>query len=356
MTENDMEKTQMANGSLNATQMMLAPGAGATQMGMSVTCPVCRSTTPAGQQYCADCGFLLSSQPVEVVADDSPQILAKMVDVTSGREFTLNPGTNTIGRENADVLVTHPTASRNHAKITVADGKYILEDVGSTNGTFIGSKKVEPGQQVEIEPGTEIIFGSATMRLEAPAPDVAVAAAEAAIEVEEAEDREELAEESVELEQVAEEPTPPSVDEETKDEEAADESDVAQIALEPGVETAFDATPEQSLEEPVEPVEIHEDVPTLARLVPKDGGDEFPIHSGENTIGRRPANNIAILDPFTSGSHAIITAEEGNFVLTDVGSTNGTFVNGERINPSEPRQLSDGDELTFGQAAFRFTT
>lgn len=353
-SEQGTEKTQLANGINNATQMMPTPGAEATQMAVSVTCPVCHSVTPGGEMYCNDCGFLLSSEPVEVAAEAIPSILAKMVETSTGREFILNPGENTIGRENADVLVTHPTASRKHAKITVVDGKYILEDVGSSNGTFIGSKKVEPGQPVEVEPGTEITFGSAVLRLDTPAPDVAISGADAVHEIEQAEDLEKQEEEFAEIEEADKEAVPSAAEDEAEEETAAEESEEAEIPIAPGVEASFDATPEQALEAPIEPVELTEEEPVLARLVPTAGGEEFQLKQGENTVGRRPGNSIIIPDPYTSGSHAVITAGEDNFVLTDLGSTNGTSVNGEKLNPNEPRTLSDGDEITFGQATFRF--
>lgn len=351
--ENGMEKTQLSNS--NATQMISTPSAETTRMGMSVTCPVCHSTTPEGEKYCADCGFLLSSQPVDTVEMPDPPALPKLVDPTSGRESLLNLGENTIGRENADVLVSHSTASRKHAKLTVSDGKYILEDLGSTNGTYIGDRKVEPGAPVEVKPGDEIRFGSAIMRLEEPSSEVVITAAEAAREVEEVEEREELAEESVEVELAAEEPAPPSVEQEDEEHEEAHESVEAEIKIEPGVESEFEATPEQSLEEPIQPVEIHEEVPTLARLVPKAGGDELVVKQGENTVGRRPVNDLMVADPYVSGSHAVINASDGSFSVTDIGSTNGTFVNGERLAPNEPHELSDGDEVMFGQNSFRFT-
>ncbi|MEN6521469.1 MAG: FHA domain-containing protein [Armatimonadota bacterium] len=351
--ENGIEKTQLANG--NATQMIPTQGAEATRMGMSITCPVCHSTTPEGEKYCSDCGFLLSSQPVETADMPEPPALPRIIDPTSGRESLLNPGENTIGRENSDVLVSHPTASRRHAKLTVSDGKYILEDLGSTNGTYVGNRKVEPGQPVEIKPGDEIRFGSAVMRLEEPASEAVIAAEEAVREVEEAEEREELAEESVEVEQAAEQPAPPSVEEENEEHEESHEAVEAVMKIEPGVESGFEATPEQALEEPVQPVEIHEELPALARLVPKAGGDELLVKQGENTVGRRPANDIVIADPYISGSHAVISASDGSFSVTDTGSTNGTSVNGERLSPNEPHALTDGDEVTFGQDSFRFT-
>jgi len=351
---NDIDKTQLAND--NATQMMPAPGVEATQMAVSVTCPICKTTTPAGEQYCSDCGFLLSSAPEEIVESPEPApALPKLIEPTGGREFTLNPGENTIGRENTDVLVMHPTVSRRHAKITVADGKYLLEDIGSTNGTYAGDKKVEPGQPVEVTSGMEIRFGSAVLRFEAPASDQAIASAESAREVEEAEELEEYSEESIAVEQAAEEPMNPPVEMEQVQESAAEESVEVEMSIGQDIESEFIATPEQSLEEPVQPVEIHEEELSLARLIPEAGGDVIQIHPGENTIGRRPTNKIAIADPYVSGSHAVITAEDGTFTLTDIGSTNGTFVNGEKLEPNQPRQLNDGDMVTFAQVSFRFT-
>ena len=356
MLHDDMERTQLTGD--GAARTVQSPGGEATQVIVSITCPVCRAVGSTGEQYCPDCGFLLSSAAKGFPpAQETPEqeFLAKLVEPSTGREFMLKPGENTIGRENADVLLAHPTVSRKHAKLTVSDGKYILEDVGSTNGTFVGNEKVEPGQQVEIEPGAEILFGSAVLRLEAPPTDAALAGAEAVREAEEAEEREELAEESVEVEQAALEPEPPPVEVEEEEHEAADESEAAEIPIGQGVEPAFEATPEQVLEQPVEAAEVHEEAPTLARLIAKIDGEEFLIRPGENTVGRRPTNDIVIPDPYVSGSHAVIIASDGSFTITDVGSTNGTFVNGEKLTPNEPKELNDGDEVVLGQAVFRFT-
>jgi pSer/pThr/pTyr-binding forkhead associated (FHA) protein len=57
-------------------------------------------------------------------------------------------------------------------------------------------------------------------------------------------------------------------------------------------------------------------------------------------------------DPYCSGRHADLVAEDDKLVLTDVGSTNGTFVNGVRLEPNVPREVAAGDEITFGQTAF----
>jgi pSer/pThr/pTyr-binding forkhead associated (FHA) protein len=66
-------------------------------------------------------------------------------------------------------------------------------------------------------------------------------------------------------------------------------------------------------------------------------------------IGRHPENDLRFdleLDRDASSRHAEIRLEEGRYVLTDLGSTNGTFVNGERLTGT--RALHDGDVIDFG--------
>ena len=74
------------------------------------------------------------------------------------------------------------------------------------------------------------------------------------------------------------------------------------------------------------------------------------------TFGRRPENMVVLSgDLYVSGSHAQISAEDGDvFILTDIGSTNGTLLNGERLPVHAPAALSDGDEILIGGTALRF--
>ncbi len=64
---------------------------------------------------------------------------------------------------------------------------------------------------------------------------------------------------------------------------------------------------------------------------------------GTTTIGRRPDNNIIIDDASVSNRHARLTLEN-NYFLTDLRSSNGTFINGKKILHAK---LSDGDEINF---------
>jgi len=64
-------------------------------------------------------------------------------------------------------------------------------------------------------------------------------------------------------------------------------------------------------------------------------------------IGRSAqGNHVVVQDPLVSSTHAEIRAQGGGHYVQDLRSTNGTFVNGERI--SRPHPLSDGDRITFG--------
>ena len=69
------------------------------------------------------------------------------------------------------------------------------------------------------------------------------------------------------------------------------------------------------------------------------------------TIGRQDDNTIQINDPSVSSHHAELTPEMDSFCLRDLGSTNGTRVNGENVTK---RVIKDGDRLRFGQIEATF--
>ncbi|MDE2481083.1 MAG: FHA domain-containing protein [bacterium] len=68
------------------------------------------------------------------------------------------------------------------------------------------------------------------------------------------------------------------------------------------------------------------------------------------TIGRSEECDIFLVDPSVSRTHAEIRIERDAVLLDDLGSTNGTFVNGERVTT---RRMSSGDEITFGNTQMR---
>ncbi|MCP4435170.1 MAG: DUF3662 domain-containing protein [Actinomycetia bacterium] len=81
-------------------------------------------------------------------------------------------------------------------------------------------------------------------------------------------------------------------------------------------------------------------------------GDRVPLGEYAVTIGRHHDSVIVLADPNVSRNHAEIAPSGDGFVVTDLGSTNGTRVNGTKI--VGPHQLVDGDEVRFGNTAMHF--
>ena len=111
-------------------------------------------------------------------AGSSDKVHAKLVierGKSVGKQFMLNSAESNIGRWDADGGIfpdvdldgDDPEAkvSRRHARITLNDGKYVLEDLGSTNGTFVNrGKRLSPGNRQPLNDGDEIIVGKTFLR------------------------------------------------------------------------------------------------------------------------------------------------------------------------------------------------
>lgn len=76
-------------------------------------------------------------------------------------------------------------------------------------------------------------------------------------------------------------------------------------------------------------------------------GVTFALEGDQLTIGRDSTNGVAINDPEVSRKHARLSFQGGKYVLEDLGSTNGTFVNGQRL--AGPVVLKPGDVVSLGE-------
>ncbi len=72
----------------------------------------------------------------------------------------------TVGRAGCDIVIVDPGVSRRHAVIRDDNSGPAIEDVGSTNGTFVNERRVT--DVTELQPGDSVRFGSTVWRLEAP--------------------------------------------------------------------------------------------------------------------------------------------------------------------------------------------
>jgi hypothetical protein len=91
----------------------------------------------------------------------------------------------------------------------------------------------------------------------------------------------------------------------------------------------------------------------VGSLTPDNAPDSvFPLLESEQTIGRLPANSICVPDGSVSSTHARISRTPEGFVIEDLKSRNGTFVNGERVDAK--RVLADGDLIRVGKVIMTF--
>src|SRR5215207_7170420 len=177
-----------------------------------ITCERCKTENLDGSQYCDECGAPLrpngrptptQKRPIEGgngnhAPSPHPEFAAGRVSAglnfsalrtpakpharlviekgrSSGKQFMLNDVEAQIGRWDADggifpdvdLDTDDPEAkvSRRHARITLSNGQYFLEDLGSTNGTFVNrGKRLPPGQRQALCDGDEIIVGKTFLR------------------------------------------------------------------------------------------------------------------------------------------------------------------------------------------------
>src|ERR687886_3050111 len=87
------------------------------------------------------------------------------------------------------------------------------------------------------------------------------------------------------------------------------------------------------------------------KLIATEGAQSYELRTGAPlVVGRAMTSDIPVLDPTISRRHAELLWDETGIHVRDLGSSNGTFLNGMRV---ESAKLSAGDIITFGKGAFR---
>lgn len=84
-------------------------------------------------------------------------------------------------------------------------------------------------------------------------------------------------------------------------------------------------------------------------LVPRGGGDPIPLLRPALVVGRRESTDIVLRFPNVSGRHCELTIVDGYWVVKDLGSSNGTKVNGSRVIE---QRLEPGDTLSIAKHEF----
>ena len=88
--------------------------------------------------------------------------------------------------------------------------------------------------------------------------------------------------------------------------------------------------------------------PRRLRVVrpPPLSGTSFQLTDGEATLGRAPGCDVLLDDPTVSSRHAVLSPRGGRLLVDDLGSRNGTLLNGRRLNG--PTEVSVGDRISVG--------
>jgi pSer/pThr/pTyr-binding forkhead associated (FHA) protein len=292
-----------------------------------------------------------------------------------------------LGREGADVTLDDPEISRRHAVVRPVDDGLLVRDEGSVNGTFVNGRRIY--ESTRLADGDVLSLGRSSLLVEVPAPAPAAAVTVAA----EAAERAVVLPVLVGIEgSVAGQRFPVEV-EVLLGREGADitieDPEVSRrhawVRAVDGGLVVLDADSANGTfvngERVGEPRTLGDgDVVTVGRsslrvelpapakgaavtvaaelpgaaveppvLVGVEGpvaGERFPVE-GELLLGREAAD-ITVEDPELSRRHAIVRPVDGGLEVTDEGSANGTFVNGNRIH--EPTRLADGDRLKVGRS------
>jgi pSer/pThr/pTyr-binding forkhead associated (FHA) protein len=89
----------------------------------------------------------------------------------------------------------------------------------------------------------------------------------------------------------------------------------------------------------------------LVLLTGPSSGSEFVLKEPRITLGRGPGVDLAFADTQMSRQHAALDLTEDGYCVRDLGSTNGTLVNGEKV---ESKTLSHGDRMRIGGSTFQY--
>ncbi len=220
----------------------------------------------------------------------------RVVSLTDGREYAIAGSSLVFGRDaTCDVVVAGKDVSRRHAEIVQTPKGYLIVD-SSTNGTFVNEARVE-GQRL-LARADVIRIGDENFRFYA---DTAPQAA----------------------------PNP-----------------------QPGPTAS---TPLAGAGERLKQTMHGTPAPVLGNFLVRSGalkGQHLVVKTPVANIGRADYNDVVMPDESVSTTHAKLQRREGVWVLVDLDSTNGTFVDGERVKGEAP--LAPGATVRFGEVSLVF--
>ncbi|MFF3738206.1 FHA domain-containing protein [Streptomyces sp. NPDC002566] len=257
--------------------------------------------------------------------------MPELVLELNGRTWTLDPSRNyTLGRDpQGDIVLDDARVSWRHATVSFNGRGWVLEDHGSTNGTYVQGRRV---QQVDIGPGSAVHLGNAT---DGPRLNLSGAA-----------------------EPVAQPQQQP----------------YAAQSANAGWSQPAPPQPQADWQQPQQPQQPAPHVPqqpgpseSYVSKVAGDGAGAPPVYGDRSPttfhqfsfgrvmrIGRALENDLVVSDLQVSRNHAEFhSTPDGRMEIRDLGSHNGTYVNGQPIAKGGSQLLGPTDVVGVGHSTFR---
>ena len=222
--------------------------------------------------------------------------------LVGGRDTLEITGNHVFGRDAAcDFTVSSTAVSRLHARLDVRDGQLTVTDLGSANGTFVNGERV---QKRALAVGDEVKFDVETFRVEGPA-DAGRTSVRPAM-------------------------------------------GASATQLRPGMgDGRTVATPAAGAAGTTAMPVAAASLDVVAGMDAKS----FNLSRAKYTVGRAGGSDIQLSADSVSSRHAELEKTDRGWRVTDLQSTNGTFVNGRRVDAAD---LKTGDEVGFGEVKAKF--
>lgn len=271
-------------------------------------------STRAGSTQLFDSGAFADLVPPKSAKPAAGRTGGRLVCLTDGREYTVGSGPLSLGRDaSANVVVSGQEVSRHHAEIRSEPDGYVLVDL-SVNGTYVNGDRI--GKRHVLARADVIRIGNDEFRFYADAGSA---------------------------------PAAPSAEPQEPTAPAPAGASIRLSDTMHGIPIASGSS-EQRHNTPPSP-----SAAPLASFLFRSGelkGRRLPIKVPVVNIGRGDYNDVVIADPSVSTMHAKLQRRDTIWILTDLGSTNGTYVEGERLTGEAP--LGPGTTLKFGDVAALF--
>ncbi|QEV48040.1 FHA domain-containing protein [Streptomyces vinaceus] len=266
--------------------------------------------------------------------------MPELVLELNGRTWTLDPSRSySLGRDpQGDVVIDDARVSWRHATIAWNGRGWGIEDHGSTNGTYVRGARV---QQTELVPGTPVYLGNAT---DGPRLNLSAAAAP----------------QQAVPQQAAPAYQAPAPAYQAPAQQAAPAYQApAQAQAQPAQQQAWQQPQQAAAHQQQHQQAQQPHVPQQQHAAPAYGGDRSPTTFHQIAvgrvmrIGRALENELVVSDLQVSRLHAEFRSTGGRFEIHDLGSHNGTYVNGQPLPKSGTALLGPNDIVGVGHSTFR---